>query len=213
VIGILHYLTLKTRRDGSLWGFLLLPMFCPAAGLLGATLTSRQFRYPLFMNAQYTTLANANFTAALATAAVVLLSSILAFWSFRPEIASRSAAAMIFAARPLTIVSTVVVFATAIAVVSWTGAILVIRVLTAAMPSNVLFSALQAVTAALALSAAGMLLLMISPQPAMIIGSYVFALTLLFLSKMPGTEIVIALAIAVVCTTIATILLERRCAT
>ena len=213
MIAIFRYLTLKTRRDGSLWGFLLLPMFCPAAGLIGASIASRQFRYPLFMNVQYTAVANANFTAGLATAAVVLLSSILAFWSFRPEIASRSAASLLFAARPVTIISTVILFATSIAAISWSGAIVVIRLLTAAMPTNLWLSALQAVSATLALSAAGVLLLMISSQPAMVIGSYAFGLVFLVMEKRPAAQIALGLAMAIVCTSIATFLLERRCAT
>lgn len=210
---MLRYLLLKTQRDGSFWAFLALPALFPIGALVGPIVGTRHFVYPLYMNSQFTPVANATLVADITGACAIIFASIVAFWVLRPEVASHAIGSFLFGARPLTIVVSVMLFATAIEVTAFAIALVVIKVLAAAWPANILFIAFRTVMVTILLSAAGVLLLMISPQPAMMIGTYVFALTMIPLEKRPLTQMAIAAIVTVVCVTISTFLLERRCAT
>lgn len=212
---LLRYLLLKSWRDSSLITFLIVPMLVPVAALAGVTLANGHLQYPFYMNVQYTPVQNATLVAAIAMATASLFASISAFWALRPEIANRSVGAFFFAARPLTVALTLILFGAALAWTAWIGALAIIGALTSALPANLLLATLRVAAGCLAASAAGALVVTISPQPAMIVASYFGCVVLIpMLAKSKGSvQLLVALVVAMVCTALSAFLLERRCAT
>jgi hypothetical protein len=214
VIAILRYAFLKSRRDGSLAAFLIMPIFMPMAALCGATM-AKGLRYPLFMNVEYTPVQNATLVADVATVVFIVFSALPAFWTLRSEIASRAIGSFLFGVRPLTAVLALILFAAAVGVTGWLGAVLMIGALTSAFPPDLPMRALQVVLSCLAGSASGALVVTISSQPAMIVCSYLGCLLFIpWMSKAPMASFAItALVLSAVWISIAAFLLERRCAT
>jgi hypothetical protein len=214
VIAILRYAFLKSMRDGSLAAFLIMPIFMPAAALFGATI-GKGMRYPLYMNVEYSPVQNATLVAEIATAIFMMFSALPAFWTLRSEIASRAIGSFFFAARPATAIAALILFAAGIGVTGWLGAMLMIAGLTSAFPPHLGIHMLQVVLSCLAASASGALVVTISSQPAMIVCSYLGCLFLIpWLSKATsGGFAITTLILSAVCATLATFLLERRCAT
>lgn len=214
MIAMLRYALLKSRRDGSVYAFVLLPTLFPLAALCGVTIAEGRWHYPLMMNARFTPIQNATLCAQISLTICVVFTVLPAFWTMRPEIATRSVASFFFAARPVTVAASMILFAFAIGLASWIGAITMIRLLTDAMPPNVAFMTLKAAMGCLAASAVGTVLVTISSQPAMIIGAYVAsaaAIPWMESSKSALFALVMG-AVSIVCAALAGFILERRCA-
>src|SRR5258706_5707647 len=111
MIAILRYAYLKSLRDSSLIAFILVPMFFPVAALSGVTIAKGHPRYPMYMDALFTPVQNATLCAQIAIAMCIFFTVIPAFWTLRPEIATRSVASFLFAARPLTVTLSLILFA------------------------------------------------------------------------------------------------------
>lgn len=215
MMALLRYAFLKSMRDGSLPAFLFLPMLVPSGALAGVTLAKGQWHYPFYMNVQYTPVQNATLAATIVMALSVFLSGIPAFWTFRPEIETRSIGALLLAARPVTIALALILFAASIGLLGWMGAVALIGALTGALPSHLALMTLKVATGSLAASSAGALVVTISPQPFMVVGSYLGCLFLIpWLADSKGSvQLVVALVASIVCTALSAFLLERRCAT
>jgi len=214
MIALLRYLYLKSARDSSLIAFLLVPMLVPVAALSGVTLKSH-LQYPFYMDALYTPVQNATLAATIAMAISVLFASIAAFWTLRAEIATRSVGSFLFAARPLTVALALILFAATIGLAGWLGGVALTGALTTAVMPHLALITLKVVVALIAASAAGALVVTISPQPGMIIGSYLGCVVLIpLVAKSKGSvQLLVAVVVAIVCTLLAAFLLERRCAT
>ncbi len=214
MIALLRYLYLKSSRDSSLIAFLLVPMLVPVAALSGVTL-KRHLQYPFFMDALYTPVQNATLASTIAMGTAVLFASIASFWTLRAEIATRSIGSFLFAARPLTVALALILFAATIGLAGWLGGVALTGALTTAVMPHLALITLKVVVALIAASAAGALVVTISPQPGMIIGSYLGCVVLIpLVAKSKGSvQLLVAVVVAIVCTLLAAFLLERRCAT
>jgi hypothetical protein len=215
MIALLRYLYLKSARDSSLIAFLFVPMLIPVAALSGVTLRGH-LQYPFYMNPLYTPVQNATLAASIAMATSVLFASIAAFWTLRAEIATRSIGSFLFAARPLTIALALILFSTTIGLVGWLSAVALTGALTTAVMPHFALVTLKVVVALITASAAGALVVTISPQPGMIIGSYLgcaVLFPLLAKSTKGSVQLLVAVVVAIVCTALSAFLLERRCAT
>jgi len=215
MIALLRYLYLKSARDSSLFAFLFVPALMPVAALSGVTL-KHGLQYPFYMDALYTPVQNATLAATIAMGTSVLFASIASFWTLRAEITTRSIGSFLLAARPLTIALALILFAAAIGLAGWVGAVALTGALTTAVMPHLALITLKVVVALIAASAAGALVVTISPQPGMIIGSYVgcaVLIPLLAKSTKGSVQLLVAVVVAIVCTLLAAFLLERRCAT
>ena len=212
---ILRYLILKSRRDHSLMVFLFGPMFFPIGAVLGVTVAKGHLRYPFFLNDQYTPSQNAALVMLIASMLAVLFANIAAFWTLRAEVATHAVNAFVFGTTPSTITLTLVLFSAVVALLGLIGATGMIWALTAALPPELGLLALKMPLALVAGSAIGTFVVMLSPQPAMMVVSYVGCVILApFVEHAQvSTQLVVALGIAVVCTSLAILLLRRRCAT
>jgi hypothetical protein len=214
VRALLHYNFLKSWRDASLIAFLIMPALLPAAGLIGATF-SKGFHYPLFMGAHYTAAQSAAEATEVASLMTVFFATIPAFWVMRTEIATHSVASLSMAARPLTIVLSIIGYAATIVYFAWVIGVLSVGVLTTAMSPTLATQALKVVVLTLGSSALGALAVTISPEPAMILAAYLtsFGALLLFEKKKALAPQLLAYGIgAIVFVALATYFLERRCA-
>lgn len=211
---LLRYATLKSLRDGTLGAFLIAPMLMPVAALSGVTFDGFHLRFPMFLNPHYTAAQNAASAAGIAGAVGALFAAIPAFWAFRSEIRSRSIGLFAFAARPIVIVLSLILFAAAIGFAGWISAIVLITVLTTALPPNIGLIAVKMLMATIASSSVGAMIVTISAEPAMIVCSYLGCLTLIpWMEKAKGpVQLTLPLIVSVICFAIATFLLERRCA-
>jgi len=167
------------------------------------------------MDALYTPVQNATLAATIGMAISVLFASIAAFWTLRAEIATRSIGSLLFAARPLTIALALILFGATIGLAGWLGAVALTGALTTAVMPHLALVTLKVVVALIAASAAGALVVTISPQPGMIIGSYLGCVVLIpLVAKSKGwVQLLVAVVVAIVCTLLTAFLLERRCAT
>ena len=214
MIAILRYAFLKSRRDGSVYAFVLLPALFPVAALMGVTVAKQRWQYPLAMNPQFTPVQNATLCAQIALTICVVFTVIPAFWTLRPEIATRSVTSFLFAARPVTVAASVILFAFSLGLAGWIGAITLIRILTDALPPNVAFMTLKAAAGCLAASALGAMLVTISSQPAMIVGAYMASVVVIpwmESSKSPASALIMT-AFSVLFAALAGLILERKCA-
>jgi hypothetical protein len=215
VIALLRYAYLKSLRDSSMIAFVGLLMMFPVAALGGATLGKGHLHFPFYMDAQFSPVQNATLAGQMTTGLCVLFTVITAFWTFRPEIATRSIGSFLFAARPLTVTVALILFAAAIGLAGWIGGMAMISVLTTAIPPQLAMMALKVAVGTLAASAFGTLIVTISPNPGMIIGAYLgCAVSIVWVAKAKSSsQLIVAVAVAIVCATLAAFLLERRCAT
>jgi hypothetical protein len=215
VIALLRYAYLKGLRDSSLFAFILIPMMFPVAALVGVTLGKGRLLYLLYMNAQFSPQQNATLAGQITTGICVLFTVITAFWTFRSEIATRSVGSFLLAARPLKLSLALILFAAAIGLAGWIGGMAMIGVLTTAMPPHLALLALKVAAGTLAASALGTLVVTISPNPGMILGAYlVCIISIVWVEKSTSlSQLIGAVAIAIVCAALAAFLLERRCAT
>lgn len=213
MIALLRYALLKSRRDHSLTGFLMVPIIVPVAALAGVTL-GKGWHYPFFMDQRLSPVQNATFAANISMAAAILFASIAAFWTFRPEILSKSIGSFVFAARPLTIAMSLILFGAAIGFFGWIGSLVLIRVFTAALPAHAGVMVLKVAILTLGASAAGALTVTVSAQPATIVASYLASLVLIGLLQNTriSTQLAVAAGILVISTCLSAVLLERRCA-
>lgn len=215
VTAILRYLILKSRRDHSLVVFLFGPMFVPIAAILGVTLTKGRLRYPFFLNEQYTPSQNAALVMLIVSMLAVLIANIAAFWTLRPEVATRAINAFVFGTRPSTITIALVLFSSLAAFIGLIGATGMIWLLTAALPPQLGLLAFKLPLALVAGSAIGTFVVMLSPQPVMMVVSYVGCVILMpFIehASIPA-QFAVSGTIVVVCTALAVFLMRRRCAT
>lgn len=213
--GLLRYVYLKTSRDKSLPAFALMPIFFPIAALMGATWGTGHLSYPFYMNPRYTPVQNATLLGEIVTILAALFASLFAFWTLRQEFASRAVGSFVFAKRPLTIIVSLVGFAAAVGVTGSLGALGMIAALTTALPSHLAVIVLKMIAASLVAASIGTMVVAISPQPAMIVTSYLGTMVVVpMLSEKTQAAVALSLGIAVpiVCSAIATFLLERRCA-
>jgi len=214
VIALLHYAYLKSLRDSSLIAFIIVPMFAPVAALSGVTLARGHLHYPFYLNVQFSAVQNATLASQITLAICVFFAVIPAFWTFRPEIATRSIGAFFFGARPRTVTLALILFAFVIGLAGWIGAMAMIGALTSALPPHVAFMTLKVALGLLAASALGTLLVTISPQPGMIVGAYlgcVFLVAWIETSK-SSLHLIAAVPVAIVCAALAAFFMERRCA-
>ena len=172
MIALLHYVYLKSLRDSSLIAFIIVPILAPVVALSGVTFGKGHVHYPFYLKAQFSAVQNATLASEITLAICVLFAVIPAFWTLRPEIATRSIGSFFFGARPLTVALALILFASAIGLAGWIGAVALIGALTTALPPNVAFMTFKVAAGSLASSALGTLLVTISPQPGMIVGAY-----------------------------------------
>jgi len=213
MIALLRYDVLKSARDGSLAAFFLLPMLIPVFALLGGTFV-HGFHYPLTMEVRWSPAQNAAMIGTVASVVCPVFALMPAFWALRAEIETRSVAALAMAARPVTIVTTVVGFATLISVAAWIGSIAWIGLLTTALPNGLPLLAAKVAAGALAAASIGVLAVSISPQPAMIVAALIACMPLLvgFEKSKGALGLLLPVVFAVICTAVAGIFVERRCA-
>jgi hypothetical protein len=212
---VLRYTFLKTMRDGTLWVFLILPAFIPGASLIGASYhRATGFTYPFGMESSWNATRNATLAASIAMMMCALLAAVPAFWALRSEVASKSIGSIALAVRPIIIVCSVVLFSAATAVLGMSVAIAVIATLTTALPSQLGMIVLKVFVAGFAMGSFGILGVMISADPPMIIGIYIAALfSVNWFDKVKIAPILLVpVAVAVMCMGFAAFLLERRCA-
>ena len=219
MIAMLRYAYIKGLRDSSLIAFVIIPMLFPLAAMSGITLDLKLTKghpiYPMVMDVHFTPEQNAKMAGQFTSGICVLFAVITAFWTFRTEIATRSVGSFLFATRPLTLALALVLFAAAIGLAGWIGGMAVIGILTTALPPHLAMLAVKVVAGTLAASAFGTLIVTISPNPGMIIGAYVgcvFA-TIWIENSKSSSQMIAAIAVAIVCAALAAFLLERRCAT
>jgi hypothetical protein len=215
VIALLRYAFLKGLRDSSLFAFILIPMMFPVAALLGVTLGKGRLLYPLYMSPQFSPQQNATLAGQITTAVCLLFTVITAFWTFRSEIATRSVGSFLLAARPLTLSLALILFAAAIGLAGWIGGMAMIGVLTTAMPPHLALLALKVAAGTVAASALGTLVVTISPNPGMVLGAYLACIiSIVWVEKSTSlSQLIGAVAVAIVCAGLASFFLERRCAT
>jgi hypothetical protein len=187
----------------------------PVAALAGATFAGGHVHYPLFMNQQYTPLQNAELVTQISTAVAVLFASIASFWTLRNEIATQSINAFVFGARPVTIALALILYGAATAFVAWFGGIGVTAMLTTAAPAHLPLLVIRTAVGVLAGSALGALAVTVSTQPVMIISTYLGCMVLFPVIQFWSTsrQLTTAGVFCVVVAAIASLLLERRCAT
>lgn len=212
---IFRYLYLKSRRDHSLVAFVFTPVFVPLAAVLGVTISKGHLRYPFFLNDQYTPSQNAALAMLIASIMAVLFANIATFWTLRAEIATSSINAFVFGVRPSTIIIALILFGSVMGVVSAAGATGMVWVLTTSLPPKLGLLALKLPLGFIAGSAIGAFVVTLSPQPAMMVCSYIGCLILVpFVEKEPvPVQFVVLSSVAIVCTALAVFLLRRRCAT
>lgn len=213
MIAVLRYMVLKTWRDNSLVGLLLLPALAPASALLGVTLRSGRFRYPLFISPEQTPVQNATLAEIIAMIVCVLVATMAAFWTLRPELAGRSIASFLFGVRPIEIVGALIAFGSAIGIGSATVTTTEVWLLTTSVPEHLGTFLLTAITAVIGASAVGAMIVMISPNPVMVVCAYVGCVVLAALMKgvTSANQLLAVGALAAICTVAAAFFLERRC--
>ncbi len=218
-MAMIRYAYLKSLRDSSLIAFIIIPMLFPLAAMVGITLDLAIAKghpvYPLFMNVHFSPEQNATLAGQITTGICVLFTVITAFWTFRSEIATRSVGSFLFATRPLTLALALILFAAAIGLAGWIGGMAMIGVLTTAIPPHIALMALKVAAGTLAASALGTLVVTISPNPGMIIGAYLVCIaSVVWVEKSKSSsQLIAAVAVAIICAGFAAFLLERRCAT
>ena len=214
MIGLLHYAVLKTRRDRSLFLFLLAPAVVLAA-LLGPSIAELRLRYPLALSRNMTPLQNATILTNMLGMAALGFATISTFWTFRAEMATRSVASFVVARRSITVIATLILFGLMTAAAAWLCGIAMVILLTAAVPANltVLFAGTLGV--AIACSSAAALVVAIAPQPANILWAYFSMIVFLpWVEKLPDSkQFALAAAIFAICTPLSTYFLRRKCAT
>ncbi|GEM_PF-5356404 len=216
MIAILHYALLKGTRDKSTVIFLLTPITMVVASLIGVVVASGHPSFPLYYSLDWTPAQNASQVAFISTMCTVCFASLSGFWMFRSEVATRAIGSFVLAKRPIVIILAMIVHSSAIAVLSWIPAIAAARVLTGAAPPDTVRLTLAVIVISIASSAMGAMFVMISAQPQMLIGAYCgscFFLPFLVLESNRPKVMMLAVVTAVLSTTIATFLLERRCTT
>jgi len=213
VIAILRYMTIKSMRDRSFFGFILLPWMLPPLALIGGSISHKHIQFPLTLDPNLSAAGNATLLTGLTGGMIFVLASVVSFWMLRPEVAARSLGSFIFAVRPVTIIASLTVFATLLGIAGWIGGVAMVTVLTGSVAQHLALETLRTIALTVAMSTAGALMVMISSQPAMVIGAYAFAIAFMPMEKHPTTQLFAAAAVTLVCAVIATILLERRCAT
>jgi hypothetical protein len=144
----------------------------------------------------------------------VIFASIASFWVFRPEVITHSVGSLALATRPLRLVAAPIVFGAGIAFCAWVGSVGLVALLTTATPQHLGLMTFRVAAACVGASAAGVMFLTISPQPGMIIASYLSCLVLVPVieKSKPWIQLSFPLVAIVVCTAIAAFLMERRCA-
>jgi hypothetical protein len=167
------------------------------------------------MSPQFSPQQNATLAGQITTGICVLFTVIIAFWTFRSEIATRSVGSFLLAARPLALSLALILFAAAIGLAGWIGGMAMIGVLTTAMPPHLALLALKVAAGTVAASALGTLVVTISPNPGMVLGAYlVCIISIVWIEKSTSlSQLIGAVAVAIVCAGLASFFLERRCAT
>jgi len=203
-------------RDKSTMIFLFTPITFVVASLLGVTLASGHPTFPFYYSLEWSPAQNASHVAFMATLCAVCFASLSSFWMFRSEVATNAMGSFILAKRPILIALAMNVYSSVIAVISWGIGVTAGIILTGAMPPDLSSLTVAVFIVSVAASALGSLTVMISAQPQMLIGAYcgscLFLPFLVMQSNRPKVML-IAAATAVIGTTVATFLLERRCAT
>lgn len=216
MIAILRYAVLKSQRDRSLPIFAATPAVIALAILLGTTLADRRFTYPLYIHQGWSPAQNAAITATITACVAVFLTSMTAFWTFRPEVATRSIGAFLMGTRAAAIAIALVIFAAAIGIVSWLGSVGVIVLLTSVFPANFAAVLLLVVVFSILAAAIGALIVTINTQPSTLIWAYVGSMVIvigLSNGKHLTAAMVSAVVLSILCMIGCAFLLERRCAT
>ena len=212
MIAVLHYALLKSLRDRSLGIFVLGPALVIAASLLGATIVEG-FRYPFYVSRQMSAAQNAEMVALILTFFVMMFGTVAAFWTFRPEVVTKTIGSFLMARRPLTVALAQVTFAAVVTFSAWLAGMLIIAALTSALPPAIGWFAVGAAIAALAAASIGALVLTISPQPAMVLWAILGCTALLPLLVHPVIRpklLYLVPVMAILFTAVSASLLERR---
>ena len=216
MMAILRYAVLKSVRDRSLPIFAGTPSAMALAILLGTTAAGHHLVYPLYIYHDWPPAQNAAVASAITAAVAVFLTSMTAFWTFRPEVATRAIGAFLMGTRAAAVARALVIFAAVIGIASWLASVGVIVLLTSVFPSNFAAVLLAVVIFSILAAAIGALIVTINTQPSMMIwaylGSMVFVAWLSNGRHVTGT-MVSAVVLSIVCTIGCAFLLERRCAT
>ncbi len=209
MMALLRYAFLKSKRDGSLAAWLVWPILTGVGWRVAITIMAMPQGYDTVIRDPHAV----HDLRMMAGATAWFLAALSAFWTFRGETATRSIGAFLFAARPLTIAVSLVVFGTAIGVM----ATLLTTALLASLPRQVFLMVREGLVASFVGAAMGELAVMISAQPMMIVGA-LFGLPLItaLLTEMKPTttlQTLVWVGVAILCVGLSAILLERRCAT
>lgn len=212
MIAVLHYALLKSLRDRSLGIFVLGPALVIAASLLGATIVEG-FRYPFYVSRQMSAAQNAEMVALILTFFVMMFGTVAAFWTFRPEVVTKTIGSFLMARRPLTVSLAQVTFAAAVAFSAWVVGIAAIAALTSALPPALGWFAVGVAVASIAAASIGALVLTISPQPAMMVWAFLACTALLPLLVHPSVRpklLYVVPVISILFIAVSAFLLERR---
>ncbi len=224
MMAILRYAFLKSWRDRSLLALMIWPVLGAMAPWMAFTIAAANGE-PRPSPMQVAEILQINIGAS-----AMVLGSIFAFWTFRGEIANRSIGAFLFPTRPLTIIASLILFATAGGVASTALATTVGAALFKVLPSSYVASfALRMLAFSFTAAAIGAMAVTISSQPTMLIGAIwgtcaVFLIPAIIKDSVGKSqrlgqqgisvpEYFAMFAVAILCAMIATVLLRRRCAT
>lgn len=219
MMAVLRYALLKSWRDRSLVAFMIWPMLAGVGPWIAMTLerhAGRNAPSPEDI---------AHISGMIGAMTGVSLASMFAFWTFRSEVATRAVGAFLFAARPLTVIASLILFGAAGGLASTLIVEGTLAVLAGTAPVIRLASGVLSIVVSSFMGAAlGALAVTISAQPTMLIGGLwgtyaVLAAPLIakgesierHVTTLP--EHLFYLTVAVVAAGLAAFLLERRCAT
>ena len=210
---MLRYFILKSIRDGSLVTCLVAALALPLAALIGSTMW-QGLRFPLYFEPNQSASGNAATGATVSLVMAMFFATLFSFWTFRTEIATKSAGTFVFGTRPLAIIIALTLFGGAIGILTWVPVVALLSALTASLPPDLASLLLQLFVGSFVLSGIGALVLVISPQPFAMIAAYMASLVAMV--ALHGSKAIAQVAVAAIllacCTALSAFLLERRCA-
>jgi len=214
VIALMHYLLVKSRRDHSLAIFVFGPAILITTALVAASIVEHRLHYPLMFAAKMSLVQNAALAEQIFGTLALGFATISGFWILRSEVATKAISSFVVASRTINVSLALIFFAAITGIASWLVATGTVIALTATIPPHLPLVACAAIAIALALASIGALTVAISPQPMMM--AWACSSLLLFIpwtDRLPnGNEFLLAGIVFVVCASLSTYRLGRRCA-
>ena len=201
--GLLRYALLKSARDGSLATMLAAPTVMIVAPTFVMSLLTRDNRLVIPTNA----------VQGLAVIMAALIASLAGFQLFRTEIADHSIGSLILATRPVTVPLTATVFGAAVGAAAALLTVLALGVLTGSWPASPLEFASRIVIVTIGAASVAILCVALTRSAAAIAWMYA-TIVFVVLSGLLRMRLapLVSLGVVAVSISLATIVLERKCA-